>query len=367
MGISGRVSRRDELPTPALVLDVDALDRNIGAMIARTAAMGVALRPHAKAHKCVEVAQRLYRAGAVGACCATIAEAEAMARGGLPGILLTSCLVTPDSIERLSRLVASGADISAVVDSALGVDLLGQAAENAGRRIGVLVDIDVGVGRAGCVEIADIVALAQRIRDIPQLEYRGVQAYWGNLQQVMPFAERRSRVEVQAERLRSILAVLREAGLAPEIVSGSGTGTHAIDGRLGLFTEIQAGSFLFLDSCYGSVPTSDGEAAFEPSLYVAASVTTATRPGRVIVNAGLKAFATDNGKPMPMRGAPAGAAYRFMGDEHGALDFDGATPPLGATIEFLTSHCDPTVNLHSAYHVVSGESVVDVWPVVGRY
>lgn len=360
-------SSRADLPTPALVLDIDALDRNIATMSARARAMGVALRPHAKAHKCVEIAQRLCRAGAVGACCATIAEAEAMAAGGIEGILVTSCLISRDSLERLQRLVARGADITVVVDSAQGVDALAGAAEAAGQRIGALVDIDVGVGRAGCVDIDDIVELAGRIVRLRSLQYRGIQAYWGNIQQVMPFSERRTRVDVQARRLRTVLEALGQAQLAPATVSGSGTGTHAIDGRLGLFTELQPGSFLFMDSCYGSVPTSEGEESFEASLFVAASVTSATRPGRVIVNAGLKAFATDNGKPKPVRGAPASAAYRFMGDEHGALDLEGDLPVLGSIVEFLTSHCDPTVNLHSGYHVVRGETVVDWWPIRGRY
>jgi D-serine deaminase-like pyridoxal phosphate-dependent protein len=140
-----------------------------------------------------------------------------------------------------------------------------------------------------------------------------------------------------------------------------------VDGSTGLFTELQPGSFLFMDSCYGSITTNENENSFMPSLFVAASVVSANHPGRVIVNAGWKAFATDSGKPEPRRGAPAGATYRFMGDEHGAVDFEGPGPTLGDTIEFLTSHCDPTVNLHPAFYVVRGEEVIDVWPIRARY
>jgi D-serine deaminase-like pyridoxal phosphate-dependent protein len=194
-----------------------------------------------------------------------------------------------------------------------------------------------------------------------------LQAYWGNLQQIMPLSERQRLAGIQQDRLRALIAALKEAGLVPEVVSGAGTGTHAVDGRTGLLTELQPGSFLFMDSCYGSIVTNENENPFEPSLFVAASVVSNNRPGCVIVNAGWKAFATDSGKPQPRRGAPANATYRFMGDEHGAVDFEGSGPALGATIEFLTSHCDPTVNLHPAFHVVKGDELVDIWKIRARY
>jgi 3-hydroxy-D-aspartate aldolase len=183
----------------------------------------------------------------------------------------------------------------------------------------------------------------------------------------MPFAERTARVEAQAVKLSALIDALRSQGMAPAIVTGSGTGSHWIDAALGLFTELQAGSYLFLDSCYGSVPVTPEGNPFEPSLFVAASVVSANRPGRVIVNAGYKAFATDSGNPKPMRNAPPGATYRYMGDEHGAVEFEAAAnPALGATIELLTSHCDPTVNLHHQYLVARGNEIVDEWPIAAR-
>lgn len=160
---------------------------------------------------------------------------------------------------------------------------------------------------------------------------------------------------------------MRIAGLPPDIVTGGGTGTSFIDPMLGLFTELQPGSFLFLDSCYGPLPLDDTGNPFTASLFVAAGIVSANRRHRVIVNAGLKALATDSGQPLPVRGAPAGSSYRFMGDEHGAIEFaQGIAPALGATVELLTSHCDPTVNLHARYQVVRGDIVVDVWPIVAR-
>lgn len=354
---------RYAVPTPALILDIEALDHNIATMAALAKDMGVALRPHAKSHKCVEIAQRLARAGALGACCATVGEAEAMALGGIGGILLTSPLVSTDHLQRLGRLLERGADVAVTADHPQILEVYSALAEAAGRHMDVFVDFDFGMGRTGCAEVQDAVAVAQKAQALPALSFRGVHAYWGQLQQILPVTERQRQAAVQHDRLRTLITALAGAGLKPEIVSGAGTGTHAIDGKTGLFTELQPGSFLFLDSLYGA---SVG-APFRESLFVAASVISANVPGRAIVNAGLKAFATDSGKPSPRRGAPVGATYRLMGDEHGAVDYEGQGPEVGDTIEFLTSHCDPTVNLHPAYHVVRGEEIVDIWPVRSRY
>jgi D-serine deaminase-like pyridoxal phosphate-dependent protein len=360
--------RRSDVPTPALLVDIEILDRNIALMRDCAAALGVKLRPHAKAHKCVEIARRIMAAGAIGASCATIGEAEAMASGGIGGILVTAPLTSADAIERLRRLVLRGADIAIVAEDPACVSQLSTIAAASGRTLAVIVDVDVGMGRTGCLEIADVVALARQIADAPGLGYAGIQAYWGNLQQVSPFSERSRLIAIQADRVRTVIAALTSAGLPPAIVTGGGTGSHRIDATMGLFTEIQPGSYLFMDSCYGAISISENDNPFVPSLFVAATVVSANKPGRVIVNAGWKAFATDSGKPVALRGAPASASFRFMGDEHGALDFEaGDMPALGSTIEFLTSHCDPTVNLYSTFHVVRGDEVIDVWPIDARY
>jgi 3-hydroxy-D-aspartate aldolase len=360
--------RRSEVPTPALLVDIEILDRNIALMRDGAAALGVKLRPHAKAHKCVQIAQRIMATGAIGSSCATIGEAEAIASGGVGGILVTSPLVSADAIQRLRRLLLRGADIAVVAEDSACVSQLSAIAAASGRTLGVVVDVDVAMGRTGCLDIADVVALARQITDAPALHYAGIQAYWGNLQQVSPFSERSRLIAIQADRVRGAIAALRSAGLPPAIVTGGGTGSHRIDATMNLFTEIQPGSYLFMDSCYRAINISENDNPFAPSLFVAATVVSANKPGRVVVNAGLKAFATDSGKPVALRGAPSGSSFRFMGDEHGALDFEGGVgPALGSTIEFLTSHCDPTVNLYSAYHVVRGNEVIDVWPIDARY
>jgi 3-hydroxy-D-aspartate aldolase len=360
--------RRSDVPTPALLVNIDILDRNIALMRDRAAALGVKLRPHAKAHKCVEIAQRIMAAGAIGISCATIGEAEAMALGGIGGILVTAPLTSPDAIARLRRLLLRDADIAVMADHPASVAQLSAVAAAGGRTLDAVVDVDVGMGRTGCLEVADAVALARQIKDAPALNYVGIQAYWGNLQHVSPYSERSRLIDIQADRVRAVIAALTSAGLPPAIVTGGGTGSHGIDAATGLFTEIQPGSYLFMDSCYGAISISENDNPFAPSLFVAATVVSANKPGRVLVNAGWKAFAADSGKPVALRGGPPGASFRFMGDEHGALDFEGDRgPKLGSTIEFLTSHCDPTVNLYSTFHVVRGEEVIDVWPIRARY
>jgi D-serine deaminase-like pyridoxal phosphate-dependent protein len=241
---------RDRVKTPALILDLEAMESNIAAMTDRARRLGVGLRAHAKSHKCVEIARRLAAAGALGPGCATIAEAEAMAAGGIGGILITSPMATDHALDRVRRMLLRGADVMLTADHPANVDALAALARAAGRRLPVIVDFDMGVGRTGCLEAPDAVALAQRISGHASLRFAGVQAYWGNLQQIMPLSEREARVAVQAARLKVLIDALTAAGLKPEIVTGAGTGTHWIDGRSGLFTEIQPGSFLFLDSCY---------------------------------------------------------------------------------------------------------------------
>jgi 3-hydroxy-D-aspartate aldolase len=364
--MSGKLGMRGQVATPALILDLDAMDRNIATMLRRAETMGVTVRPHAKSHKCAEIARRLKAAGAIGACCATIGEAEALAAGGIDGLLITSPMSTPDLIARVERMLRRGADLMLVVDDPANIAPLADLARAAGRTLPLIVGLDVGVSRTGCRTIEGAAALAQMIAAVPSLRFAGVQAYWGNLQQVMPFAERESRVAVQAERLRQLIEALRRVGLAPGIVTGAGTGTYAIDGTLGLFTELQPGSFLFLDSCYGAIPLGRDGNPFESSLFVAASVISANDADRAIVDAGWKAFATDSGLPKPMRGAPQGATYRYMGDEHGAIENLDEPLSIGDRVELQVSHCDPTVNLHSAFMVVQGDAVTDVWPVVAR-
>ena len=366
-GLVGEENSRSRLSTPALLLDLDAFERNLEVMQRMAGAARVALRPHAKSHKSVEIARRQVRVGAVGLSCATLGEAEVFAAAAIPGLLVTSPIVTPAMI---ARLLAIPSPPMLVVEDGQNVSALEAAAAAANKRLEVLVEIDVGQRRTGVDSPEAAVSLASQIASCPHLRLRGIQAYWGHLQQVLGFAERHSAVAAQAKTVRATIEELTAAGHRPEIVTGSGTGTAIIDADLDLFTELQAGSYVFMDSSYRRPELwPDGRSPFEVSLFVRASVVSTGRPEHAIINAGLKSFATDSGLPIAVAGAPPGTTYRFMGDEHGALAYasgDGPRLKLGDGVECVVSHCDPTVNLFDMLHCVRGNRLVDIWPIDAR-
>jgi D-serine deaminase-like pyridoxal phosphate-dependent protein len=361
----GEPASRHRLMTPALVLDADALGDNIDAMAAFCRDAGVGVRPHTKTHKSVRIARLQMEAGALGVCVVTLGEAEVMVRGGIEGVLITSPVIGADKIARLGGLNAEARGLGVVADHPDAVDAL----EAAGPGLTVMVDFDVGSHRTGARDAEGALAVAQRIAQSNGLDWGGVQAYAGHLQHVDDFHERRRLAAEQAARVNDLAARLHAAGLAPPASSGAGTGTHAIDAAGGAFTEMQVGSYVFTDVQYNVVALRQDEACpFTPALFVCSRVVSANAPGFVTTDAGLKRFATDGPLPEVVRGAPEGATYRFMGDEHGAVVFakEGDTLAAGSFVECLTPHCDPTVNLWDHYHVVRGDTLVDIWPVDGR-
>jgi 3-hydroxy-D-aspartate aldolase len=364
----GAPDLRERLATPCLVLEADAFEHNLAAMADLVRRYGRQLRPHVKAHKSTTIARRQLGAGAVGLCCATVREAEVMAEAGLEGILLTSPVTTPGMVERLARAQDRVGDLAVVVDSEAGVDVLAQGIGTE-RPLGVLVEIDVGQGRTGVTRPEDAVRLAGRIEALPQLRYRGVQAYYGHLQHVQAYAERKAKAAEQSARLQPFLKALRREGITPEIVTGGGTGTHLLDLEEGPFTEIQPGSYLFMDKQYGAVELAPGaRAPFRTALTVATRVISANQPHLVVLDAGFKAMATDAGPALVASGAPAEAAYQFMGDEHGVLRFGpaAARPRVGDLVTLVAPHCDPTVNLHDWFHVMRDGRLADIWRIDAR-
>jgi len=365
----GRQGSRADLNTPVLVLNVEALDRNIAAMAALAASHGVGLRPHAKTHKSVDIAKRQIDAGALGACCAKIGEAEVLADGGIAGILITSPVAAPRAIERLAALAARADGLMAVVDHPAVAERIDAALEVAGATLDVVIDIDPGIRRTGVASAEAAVDLARAITALPRLRYRGVQYYCGSQQHIEAFAERRAAITERTDYLKSVIAALADAGFAPEIVTGSGTGTHRIDLDLGAFTELQAGSYVFMDKQYLDCDlTGAGDAPFEVALGVDARVVSANHPGLVTIDAGFKSLSTDGGVAVVRRGAPEDARFAFMGDEHSALIASGIGDRLapGDPVTLTVPHCDPTVNLYDHYHVVSGDTLVAIWPVSAR-
>ncbi|WP_188236478.1 DSD1 family PLP-dependent enzyme [Sphingopyxis sp. LK2115] len=365
----GRQGSRADLNTPVLILDQGALDRNIARMAALTKAAGVALRPHAKTHKSIAIARRQLDAGAVGVCCAKIGEAEVLAGGGITGILITSPVAAPAAIARLATLAGRAEGLMAVVDHPAVAARLDAALAAEGARLDVIIDIDPGIARTGVASAESAVALARTIEALPTLTYCGVQFYCGSQQHIESYAERRAAIIERTDYLRDVIAALAAAGFAPSIVTGSGTGTHRIDLDLGVFTELQAGSYVFMDKQYLDCELAEGEAApFEVALAVDARVVSANHGGLVTIDAGFKSLSTDGGVAVVRRGAPETAFFAFMGDEHAALIAPGIGDTLrpGDPVSLTVPHCDPTVNLYDHYHVVAGDTLIDIWPVSAR-
>ena len=363
----GQQGSRRALNTPALVIDRDALQRNVEKMAAFAKQNGVALRPHAKTHKSVEIARLQMAAGAVGVCCAKIGEAEALAAGGIGAILITSPVVTPQAIARLLALHERIGDLRVVADNPDNVSALAAAATEASRPLAVLVDIDPGIRRTGVSSPEAAVALARQIAQSSSLTFAGVQFYCGAQQHIEKYEDRVAAIEERTAYLSSVIAALDAAGLRPAVVTGGGTGTHRIDAALGVLTELQTGSYVFMDKQYLDCDLNgEGTPPFEAALFIDTHVISANAPGMGTLDAGFKALSTDGGNPQIVEGAPTSAAFFFMGDEHSALIAMGHEFRVGDSVTLTAPHCDPTVNLYDAYHVVRGGDLIDIWPVSAR-
>ena len=353
----------DHIDTPALVVDLDAMERNIDRMAAFARQHGMRWRPHAKMHKSAELALLLQQAGACGVCVQKTSEAEALAAGGVLDIYISNQVVAHAKLQRVARLAAQldakGGRLAIAVDSAEGIARLGDAMEQAGLRatIDVLVEIDVGQGRCGVMPGAPAAVLAQSIAEHPRLHFAGIQAYQGSAQHLVGAEARRAAIAavVQAAQLtRNTIAL---SGLSVPLVTGAGTGTMAHEATSGVFGELQAGSFLFMDADYARNEPDSGQPAFEHALFVKTQVISRA-PTHAVCDAGHKSHAIDSGLPLVALRAPDQAlVYANGGDEHGILRRDhpqAPLPALGSTLWLIPGHCDPTVNLHDALIGVRG-------------
>ena len=358
------------LETPALIVDIDAVRRNVARMKAYADEAGIKLRPHGKTHKSPIFGRLQIAAGAIGLCCQKVGEAEILAEGGIGDILVTNEIVAPRALARLAAL-ARFAKIRTVADNARGVDWIADAAHAAGVEIGVLVDCDLGHGRTGVAEPAAAVALGRQIATTPGLRFDGLQAYHGTVQHVHGFAARVAAVEAANAALARFLAAFAMAGLPPPIVSGAGTGSFALQAEAG-YTEWQCGSYIFMDKEYRDIGDEAGGfyQPFEQALWVLATVNSTHGPDRVVVDAGLKSLSLDGGLPEPVD--LPGWNFAFGGDEHGKLLRDAAhaapapAPALGSQLRLLPGHGDTTINLHDAYEIFEGGKHVATWPVAAR-
>jgi len=360
----GQPGSRHAIPTPAAVLDLDAFERNLATMAERARAAGLALRPHAKSHKCAALALRQLEAGAVGICCAKLGEAEAMAAAGVPAILVTSPIAGAFAAERAARLADELEDFRIVVDHVDGARELGQAAA---APIQVLIDVDVGLGRTGVATPEQAAAVARAILAEPNLRLIGVQGYGGHWQHMEGANARAAAVAEGMARLSAAIAAVREAGGEVQVVTGGGTGTFAADAAQGVLTEVQPGSYPFMDRDYREALKADPDGAFAQSLVIATTVISDNQAGWVTVDGGLKAFSTDGAPPAPVDPALAGAAYRFFGDEHGRLTrAPGVELRRGQRIDFAPGHIDPTFDRYDVLHLVRGDVLEAIVPIEGR-
>ncbi|MDE0284162.1 MAG: DSD1 family PLP-dependent enzyme [Gammaproteobacteria bacterium] len=365
----GKPDSRSQLNTPALILDLDLAENNIGVMAAHCKKAGLKLRPHCKTHKCVKLAELQVKHGAIGVCAATIGEAEAMVRGVIDGILITRPVVTPEQVERLITLKEISADVMIVVDNMENVMALETANGGKESPLRLVVDMDINDHRTGCTDIEHAVKLARYINESDSLTFSGVQGYAGRAQHIVAMEERRRAVVMSNKIISELVAELTTAGLKPDIVSGGGTGTFDMLNIDNIFTELQAGSYVVMDTQYNEVWTEDNKRPpFETALFVQTVVISNNHPGFVTTDAGQKRFAKDAGQPVIAKGAPDGSTYMTAGDEHGFVMFEGQSghAALGQRIECLTPHCDPTINLFDEYHCVRGNTLVDIWSIDAR-
>jgi D-serine deaminase-like pyridoxal phosphate-dependent protein len=359
----GEPGSRDRIPTPAAVLDLEAFERNVAKMAKRAKAAGLALRPHTKSHKCVALARMQMEAGAAGICCAKLAEAEAMAAGGVSSILVTSPIAGAANAERAAAIAGQVADFRIVVDH---VDAVGELAAT-GAALQVVIDVDVGLGRTGVHDPDQAADVARAILRHPQLSLLGVQGYGGAWQHMEGANARAAAVAEGMVRLSNAIAAIREAGGRVEVVTGGGTGTFEADAAQGVLNEVQPGSYAFMDRQYRDALKADPDGAFEQSLVIASSVISANHPQWVTVDAGLKAFATDGPLPTAITAGLEDARYRYFGDEHGLLMRPaGLSLHRGDRIDFVVPHVDPTVDKYDVIHAVRGDVLMDILAVEAR-
>jgi D-serine deaminase-like pyridoxal phosphate-dependent protein len=366
----GVVNSRRLIATPALVCELAALEANIEAMARTARTAGVNLRPHVKSHKSAAIAKRQLDAGAVGLSFAKLGEAEVIVeRLNADGadslsVLLTSPLVGRHAAER-AAVLASRCDLIVATDHSDGVDELEAAAAAHGATIGVLCDVDVGLGRTGVLGPDAALAVAERVNVATRLTFRGVQGYGGHLQHIEGREHRREATRVSTERLRLVIDALDAAGFNVAIRSGGGTGTLGLDVEIGVLNELQPGSYVFMDREYRDALGDDPEGQFEQSLTLVTTVISANHDGYVTVDAGLKSMATDAGVPVVV--GHESSTYQFFGDEQGMVTCaSGHTFRRGERLELVPPHCDPTVDRYDVIWLVHDDVVLDVLDVTAR-
>ena len=354
-----------DVDTPALILDLDAFESNLRRLHESLAGRSVMVRPHAKSHKCPQIALRQIALGAVGVCCQKVSEAEALVEGGVADVFIANEVVGATKLKRLAAL-SKQARVAVCADNAENVKALDAAAREFGATLEVLVEINVGANRCGVEPGEPAVELARKIASSANLRFAGLQAYHGSAQHLRKVGERRAAIEGAVERVKATRERLEAAGIACPKTTGAGTGTYVFEAASAVYDEIQPGSYIFMDADYAKNEwTESGTPRFDHSLFVWTTVMSRTTRERAIVDAGLKASSVDSGMPRLVDGGPA--EYARASDEHGLILLNGASGfEVGDKVRLIPGHCDPTVNLYDYFVCVCKGRVEAIWPITAR-
>ncbi|HIG40452.1 MAG: DSD1 family PLP-dependent enzyme [bacterium] len=359
----------EQLPTPALIIDLDVFELNLQKMQQHLANNGMGLRSHTKMHKSPIVAKKQISEGAVGVCCATVSEAEVMLAGGIEQILITSPVVTIEKIERVIALANRSSGVEVVVDYIEGATAFNRLASQAGIVMPVLIDLDPGMGRTGVTPGEKALVLVRHILDeCPNLKFGGLQMYIGNCMHTNGFEKRRDKYTHLLQKGIDTKRLFEAEGIEVPVFTGGGTGTFNIDSAIGEITDLQAGSYVFMDVEYRDIGGIDSEhfVDFEPSLFVLATAISKPQDQLITFDAGIKSLATDTAYP-EFRDVE-GVVYHFGGDEHGIIQLNNPSIEinLGDKLRVITPHCDPTVNLYDYYYPYRDGVVEEIWPISAR-
>lgn len=358
-----------DIQTPCLVLDLDALERNISKMGEFAKANGVRHRVHGKMHKSVDVAQLQERlGGACGVCCQKVSEAEVFARGGIKDVLVSNQVRDPLKIDRLAQIPKLDARTICCVDDLSNVADLSAAANKHGTQIECLVEIDCGAGRCGVTTTADVLTIASAIDKADSLVFAGLQAYQGAMQHLDHYDDRKAKIDIAVAMVRDAIDALQAKGLHCDIVGGGGTGSYYFEGTSGVYNELQCGSYAFMDADYGRILDKDGQridqGEWENALFILTSVMSHAKKDKAIVDAGLKAQSVDSGLPVIF--GRDDVEYVKCSDEHGVVSDPKAVLQVNDKLKLVPGHCDPTCNVHDWYVGVRNGKVETLWPVSAR-
>ena len=358
-----------DIQTPCLVLDLDALERNIAKMGEYARAHGMRHRSHGKMHKSVDVQKLQERlGGAVGVCCQKVSEAEAFARGGIKDILVSNEVRHPAKIDRLARLPKHGSRITVCVDDIANVAELSAAAQKHATTLGCLVEIDCGARRCGVGTSATATEIAKAIDAAHGLKFAGIQAYQGAMQHLENYADRKTKLDEAIVLVKDIVSALHAVGLSPPLVTGGGTGSYVFESNSGVYNELQCGSYAFMDADYGRIRDLHGNrldrGEWENALFILTSVMSHANPQLAVCDAGLKVQSLDSG--LPVIHGRDDVKYVNASDEHGVIEDPRGVLRINEKLKLVPGHCDPTCNLHDWYVGVRNAKVEVVWPVSAR-